>query len=73
MNKRALALVYLRELIEFVGPGFHIDTDFIDYVPEYTSEQIIECQAKLDFVIENLDDPYADGLDMYMEMFYGAY
>lgn len=67
--KRALALVYLRELIEFVGPGFHVDTDLIDYTPKYTSEEISEMQFKLDFAYENLSDPYADAMDIYLELY----
>lgn len=66
--KSALAKVYVNELLNEIGPGFHPDTDICDYVPELKNQE--ELQYKLDFALEHINcDIYEYAMNLYVKKF----
>ena len=68
-SKTDVAL-FVRALVQWVGPGFHPDTDFNDYVkgetnvPSYSKKQASRLNAKLDRAIAVLSDGEEDVYDI---------
>lgn len=71
---RKAAREWLIAIINYVGPGFHPDTDAADYINISTGTQVFSCkEAKeinrsLETVFAVLDDPYEIGLPVALKL-----
>ena len=69
-----IAREWLIEIINYVGPGFHPDTDASDYIDISTGNQLFSCKEaeeinrSLETVFAVLDDPYEIGLPVALKL-----
>ena len=64
---------WLIQLVSEFGPGFHPDTDPIDYIDEnekplFSDYEVKELNKSMDIAFQKLGDPYAIGFDVAMWM-----
>jgi hypothetical protein len=64
---------WLIQLVSDFGPGFHPDTDPVNYIDENENPLFSDCEVKelnksMDIIFQKLGDPYEIGFDVAMWM-----